>query len=220
MADTYYKFLNPGRVAPFSGYKYPKIGIWTPTVDLVVKCRSGYHFCREEHLLDWIEAELYEVEVGDLHEFGDKCATNKIRLARHLDGLNERTWRLLAADYAERVLPIYEKAYHNDDRAWLCIECARLYANGLATGGELAAAREAAWSAVQGAAVGAAWAAAWSAWAAAQLAAVDAARGAAWAAAEAAAEAAGDAAGDAERQWQIARLLDYAYGREKGITYA
>ena len=90
--------------------------------------------------------------------------------------------RLLACDYAERVLPIFEKRYPDDKRPRQAIETSRRFAIGEATQDELDATRAAAWDAAD-----AAWAAADAAWAAAR-----AARAAAW---------------DAEQQWQKEQLL-------------
>jgi len=41
------------------------------------------------------------------------------------------TWRLMAADFAEQVLHIYEDKYPNDNRPRKAIQAARDYANGL-----------------------------------------------------------------------------------------
>jgi hypothetical protein len=108
--------------------------------------------------------------------------------------------RLLLADVAERVLPIYEAKYPDCKKPRQAIEAARAYARGEISKEELAAARAAAWDAAR-AAAGAARAAAWAAW--------DAARAAAWATAvrAAAMEAAGNAAWDAERKAQAELLI-------------
>jgi len=58
--------------------------------------------------------------------------------------LNNRKLRLFACDCAERVLPIFEKAYPNDSRPRVSIETARKFANGRTTREEMAAARDAA----------------------------------------------------------------------------
>ncbi len=112
--------------------------------------------------------------------------------------------RLLACDYAEHVLPIFETQYPDDDRPRKAIAVSRRHAHGEATDAELSAAGAAAWAAWHAAgAAGAAWAA-WAAWHAAW-----AAGAAAWYAAEAAAgDAAGDAAWHAECTWQEARLRE------------
>ena len=121
------------------------------------------------------------------------CATVK-----HPEG--DRVMHLMAADFAEAALPIYEKKYPKDDRPRKAIKAARDFANGKITEKERAAAWAAAWAAAGAAARAAAGAAAWAAagaaagaaaWAAARAAAGAAAGAAARAAARAAAWAAG-----------------------------
>jgi len=100
------------------------------------------------------------------------CATVK-----HPEG--DRVMRLMAADFAEAALPIYEKKYPKDDRPRKAIKAARDFANGKITEKERAAAWDAAGAAAWDAAGDAARAAAGDA-------AGDAARAAAWDAAGAA----------------------------------
>ena len=118
----------------------------------------------------------------------------------------DRLARLFACECAEGVLHIYEKQYPDEKRLREAIRVARAFAEGKATGDELAAARaaarDAAWAAAWAAARAAAWAAArdaaWvAAWAAAWAAARVAARGAARVAARAAAW---DAAWDEQKK--------------------
>ena len=59
----------------------------------------------------------------------------------------DRLSRLLACDYAERALPIFEATYPDDNRPRQAIEVARRFADGQASPEELAAARDAAWAA-------------------------------------------------------------------------
>jgi hypothetical protein len=139
-------------------------------------------------------------------EWGDKDEINLLDILKH-NGTADCLWalcatvkhpegdkviRLMAADFAEAVLSIFEKKYPEDDRPRKAIKAARDFANGKITTEERAAVGDAAWAAVGDAAGAAAWAAAR---AAAWDAAWDAARDAAWAAARAAA---GDAAWDAQ----------------------
>jgi hypothetical protein len=147
-------------------------------------------------------------------EWGDKDDINLLDILKH-NGTADCLWalcaavkhpegnrvmRLMAADFAEAVLPIFEKYYPDDKRPRLAINAVRDFANGKITDQERAAAWDAAGDA--------AWAAAWdaagdAAWDAAGYAARAAARAAAGAAAgyaarAAARAAAGDAAGDAQ----------------------
>ena len=68
-----YKFTEPGGVAPMApDYRYPlphdgQPGDWTePAVGDLVMCENGYHLCRRDDVVWWIDAELWEVEArGD-----------------------------------------------------------------------------------------------------------------------------------------------------------
>ena len=99
----------------------------------------------------------------------------------------DRVARLMAADFAESVLHLYEQRFPGDSRPRASINAARSFANGALSREDLDAARDAAGAAARDAA-----------WDAAGAAAGAAARDAAWAAAgDAAGAAAGDAAGAA-----------------------
>ena len=119
--------------------------------------------------------------------------------------------RLLACDFAGRVLYLYEKEYPDDKRPRMAIEAARKYANKQISKKELEAAGAAARDAAGAAAWDAAGAAARAA-RAAEAAAGDAAwvAGAAWDAGCAA-----GAAGDAEKQEQAKLLLNLLETTEK-----
>ena len=115
---------------------------------------------------------------------------------RTIDDLTEQEQRLIAADFAEHVLPLFEVDYPDGDRPRKAIEAARAFARGEITKEQLAAARAAAEAAAEAAAMATAGAAAWAAaWAAARAAAWDAARDAAW-----------DAARDAQAQ-ELKRII-------------
>ena len=182
----------------------------------LVPCRNGLHLCRPKDLIRWLGPAIWTVQVPDGVEevaCDDKIVVRSARLERRLTTWNARTARHFACDCAERVLHRIA-----DPQAAEAVRVARRFADGLATGQELAAAREAAWATawtawtVAGTAVGAAaWAAAWAA-ARAAGAVVGAATHAAAEAAAAAARAAAAAAGDAERMWQIQRLMEYLKG--------
>ena len=103
--------------------------------------------------------------------------------------------RLMAADFAEAVLPVFESQYPNDSRPRAAIEAARKFATGEITAAARDAARDGSWAAARDASEAAAWAAAKAAsWAATRAAARAAARNGSWAASRAAAMAAAKAA--------------------------
>ncbi len=151
----------------------------------LVACQRGYHILRSAHLVQWLGPAIFEVEpLAPVLEWDGKCGTAQARLVRRVETWNDRTARLFAADCAERVLPIYERAYPKDAWPRAAIDAARRFARG-----EMTARATARAAAGDGAGDGAA----------------------AWAAA-AAADAAWDAARAAERLWQTERLMQYLSG--------
>lgn len=203
MAQTYYKFLSPGRMAPYvDGFQWPEPGVWLEVSGPLVPCENGLHVLRWDQLIYWAEPELWTVEVdeSEVIDHGNKVVVRRACLVSQVDAWTERTAREFACDCAERVLPIFERERPDDDRPRRAIEVARRFARGEATDSELAAAwaaaRAAAWAAARSATRSAAWAATRSA-----------TRPSAWSAAWAAASpAAGAAAGAAERDWQHRHL--------------
>ena len=114
--------------------------------------------------------------------------------------------RLLACDYAKRVLPIFEKQHPEDKQPRQAIEASRQYARGEISIEQLGDAQDASWNASWNASSEASSEAAWAAWAASWgnvLNVALAALGAIWAA-----WAARNAAVATERKWQEQRLLE------------
>ena len=234
-AAIYYKFLDPGGRARFGDgtWHLPdggRPGEWMPEITGLVPCQRGYHVATGNQLLDWLGPELWEVECRGEHiALGDKHVFGQARLVRRLNGWNDRTARLFAADCAARVLHLFEYCCPGDMRPHRAIDVARAFAAGRATVEDLAAARDAAKAAAERAARDAPWDAVWdaawdagwaatraadgrAAWAAASAAARDAAFAAAraaagWASGDAAWAATWDAAWDAARKWQTRRLF-------------
>ena len=58
-----YKFLQPGRTGPFSGYTWPAPGVWVHADGDMVACGRGIHACRIRDLPWWLADELWEVEL-------------------------------------------------------------------------------------------------------------------------------------------------------------
>jgi hypothetical protein len=214
----YYKFLTKNARGGYSKFDYTpylpnngKPGKWLPKIKgKLVECWVGYHACKQNQILNWLNDCMFEVEFeGKVNNYGDKIAGAKMRLIREMPGWNEKNQRLAACDIAESVLKNWENEYPKDKRPREAIETARRFANGKATDNELAAAESAAWSVARSArsaelaawsaelaelAESAAWSVAWSArsaWSAARSAARSAAelaaRSAAWSAARSAA---------------------------------
>ena len=185
----YYKTLTIDGTGPYSGVKWnlpdgDKPGGWMPRLDgKLVVCSYGYHLCRKEDLVRWLNAEIYIAEIrGGIVTVDDKVVCREARLVKRLDTWNARTARLFACDCADRVLPIFEKRVPNDTRPREAIAVAREFAEGRAKKERLVTASDTAWLAASA-----------TAW--------DAGRAAAWAAGRA-----------AEYNWQTERLFWYLDG--------
>ncbi len=166
-------------------------GDWMPTLDRVRVCDVGYHLTTSPP--SWLRpgCRVFLAEGrGASESEGGKTAYASARLLREVT-LSERDLRLLAADCAEHVLPIYEARYPRDTRPRMAIEAARAYARG-----EISSSAGFAASAAASAAAAVATTAAYAAYAA-SAAASDASASAVFAAS--------DAASDAEREWQRQR---------------
>jgi len=213
---TTYKFTGAGGVT-HDGFRWPLPtadgpGEWVEIGKQARKALTTHDLCTTRvlhatdaaHLLDWLNVEMYEVEIDEgrgLIVGPDKIGFRRGRLVRRIEAWNERNARLFACDCAEDAL---QYAVPDARETLECvIYVARCYADGEATLTKLAAARDAAGAAARAAAraaAGAAEAAAWDAARAAAGAAEAAAWDAAWDAARAAAwDAAWDAAGAAAR---------------------
>ena len=173
-----------------------------------------------ERLSELLGAGKTPLEIIDQYEDADIAAADILWLLLRPEVLPAKQLHFLACDYAEAVLPVWERSYPVDFRPRGAIETKRRWIAGNASNQELAAAvdaaraaaRTAARTAARDAAVAAPWAAARAASraaarAAARTAARAAAVAAAWAAARAAArDTAWDIAWAAALKQQIAQL--------------
>jgi hypothetical protein len=97
-----YKFLRPGRIAPFSGFAWPE-GEWVEG-EAPELCVQGVHACRPTDLPYWIVGELWEVELaGEVREEPRKLVGERGRLVRRIDAWDAAAGRGFAEECAERV---------------------------------------------------------------------------------------------------------------------
>ncbi len=177
----YYKILDKNREPYHGGSEQWPYRKWHTVDGDLEPCKNGLHILRAKNvLIDWGGPVLWEVEIrGEKIELSDKIVAREAKLIGIVKSWNERNLRLLACDFAERVLDNFEKKHPGNDRPRKAIEVARKYANGEATLNEI----EAAYSAADIAAW-AAYSAAWAADSAAYRAAYSAADIAAYSAAD------------------------------------
>lgn len=96
-----YKFLDTGRVGPFTGFRWP-VGEWVEARD-VETCRRGIHACRARHLPFWMSNELWEVELdGELTEHERKIVAPRGRLVRRRDEWTAELRDAFVADLLRR----------------------------------------------------------------------------------------------------------------------
>lgn len=175
----------------YRGFQWPlprdgQPGDWTPKIEgKVTPCANGYHLCKEEDLISWLNHRLFVAEAdGETKRRPGpegKTVAARARLVREL-AWDSRSQRLFACLAAERRLPLFEAARPWDARPREAIATARAYADDAATDDALRAAWRAACAATEEAAraatdphtlgvwraaLTAAWAATWSAWEAA-----------------------------------------------------
>jgi len=84
-----YKFLCDGRVGPFSGARWPAAGEWLEGTRSHPPrgraCRDRVHACRVEDLPEWMDSELWRVELdGDVVVDCGKLVADRGRLVERI----------------------------------------------------------------------------------------------------------------------------------------
>lgn len=98
-----YKFLAGGGAGRFSGYEWPRPagdepGAWVSAQGSVAVCVDGVHACRAQNLTDWIDDELWEVELaGEILEEASIVIGERGRLLRRVAAWDAAT----ASEFAD-----------------------------------------------------------------------------------------------------------------------
>ena len=80
-----YKFLRAGRVGPFSGVAWPAEGEWLRATGGDGACSPRVHACRVEDLPEWMDHELWRVELdGDVRVDCGKLVADRGRLVERV----------------------------------------------------------------------------------------------------------------------------------------
>ena len=92
-----------------------KAGKWMPEIKGELElCKKGYHICRPDEVVYWLDEAIFEVEYdGEIVEGFDKCVVRKARLLRKIEAWEEINAPLLATDGVEHVLCL---CFPDDDR--------------------------------------------------------------------------------------------------------
>ena len=85
MAVRAYKCLRPGRVGPFSGYRWP-VGVWVEGSENTALCLRGVHACRTADLPYWLTQELWEIELdGEVRHEHRKLVAGRGRIETRIE---------------------------------------------------------------------------------------------------------------------------------------
>jgi hypothetical protein len=115
-----FKFMRPGRVAPFTGVRWPEPGEWIEGDAPVALCRSGVHAIQPEALPVWIAEELWRVELEDAETVAPGIvAASRGRLVERIEAWNDDSAREFAGACAAHVGGVSGRAaeYAADARA-------------------------------------------------------------------------------------------------------
>jgi hypothetical protein len=111
---TAYKFLARGAVGRFSEFAWPQPGEWVETGHPIDDCRRGIHAVHPDQLLDWIDDELWEVELdGAVHTRDAMVIAERGRLVRRVPDWDEEAARAFALGCVESTAAVAAKALHD-----------------------------------------------------------------------------------------------------------
>lgn len=105
-----FKFLLPGGVGPFSGFRWPvpsngEPAAWVQAADGEARrCSAGIHACAVDDLPFWLQDELWEIELEGVPTRGRrKLVAARGRLVRRIDEWNEVARHDFVEDCIERL---------------------------------------------------------------------------------------------------------------------
>ncbi|HUM09823.1 MAG TPA: hypothetical protein VLT82_02635 [Myxococcaceae bacterium] len=110
-----WKFLDPGRLAPFGGHVWPAPGNGAPGD--WVEPEGGVYACRSADLPWWIRPELWEVELDPpLRTLATQISARRGRLLRRIPAWDETAIRSYGVACAERARERTVEAFLREGR--------------------------------------------------------------------------------------------------------
>lgn len=110
-----WKFLDPGRIAPFGGHVWPAPG--ANTLGVWVEPAGGVFACRLADLPWWIRPELWEVEItGPVRALPTQVGAPRGRLLRRVVLWNEEMLRAYGVACSERARDCTIQAFLREGR--------------------------------------------------------------------------------------------------------
>jgi hypothetical protein len=98
------KFLQPGRVGPFSRVTWPEPGEWLEAEEQPELCRAGVHALLPEVLARWVAEELWRVELDSAQtSVRGVVVAHRGRLVSRVKHWNDETAREFARACASHV---------------------------------------------------------------------------------------------------------------------
>ena len=114
--DTPIKFLREDGSATHANKESYPVNRWMRVKGPLEPCENGYHYTTPQHWRKWLTTRIHLLEAKEPLFREDKFCARGIKLQPRLTTWTPRTVALFAADCAERVLPIFERAFPDDPR--------------------------------------------------------------------------------------------------------
>lgn len=111
-----YKFLSPGAIGLFSRYAWPTPstdapGEWVRVHGAIQPCLNGVHACTMTQLVDWLDDELWEIELeAPVLEAGGELIAPAGRLIRRLEGWNDECARAFVGHCVDTTVALAAKS--------------------------------------------------------------------------------------------------------------
>jgi len=118
-----YKFLSSGAIGLFSRHAWPTPtsdapGEWVRVDGEVKECLNGVHACAKSQLVEWLDDELWEIELdGAVLEADGAVIAPAGRLVRRLEGWNDECARAFVGHCVDGTVALAAESLAREGRA-------------------------------------------------------------------------------------------------------